>query len=56
MDFGPSVYDKQPDFMIIIPRSIFCVKIGDDKIELKSNVKFSGIHLLYRTEITMIDE
>ncbi|KAK1382016.1 hypothetical protein POM88_019755 [Heracleum sosnowskyi] len=56
LDSGSLLYGEQGILTIIIPRSIFCVRDGDDKIELKTNFEFSGIHLLYKTEITMIDE
>lgn len=37
--------------MVIVPRSILLVRDGDDSIEVSSNVKLLGIHLLYGSEI-----
>ncbi|KAK1382021.1 hypothetical protein POM88_019756 [Heracleum sosnowskyi] len=56
MEFAPWLDNRQGILTIILPRSIFCVRDGDDKIELKSNFMFSGIHLLYKTEITTTHE
>ncbi|KAK1382384.1 hypothetical protein POM88_020119 [Heracleum sosnowskyi] len=42
--------------IIIVPRSIFSFKDGDERIEITANAEILGIHLLHRTEITMIDQ
>lgn len=42
--------------MVIVPRSIFSVKDGDDRIELTFDAEILGIHLMCNTEITKIDE
>lgn len=49
--------NNHPDaHIIIVPRSIFSLKDGDESIELTADAEILGIHLLYRTEITMIDQ
>lgn len=42
--------------MVIVPRSIFLVRDGDDRIEITAEAEIYGIHLLYQTETTMTDE
>ena len=43
--------------MVIVPRSIFSIRDGDDRIELTTkNAEILGIHLLYKTETVMIEE
>lgn len=37
-------------WMVIVPRSIFLARDGDDRIELTANAEIHGIHLLYKTE------
>lgn len=37
-------------WMVIVPRSIFTARDGDDRIELTANAEILGYHLLYKTE------
>lgn len=41
---------NQGSCMVIVPRSIFTVRDGDDRIELTANSEILGIHLLYENE------
>ena len=50
-------YHGYGSLIVIVPSSIFPSKDGDKTIELTSNKQdIHGIHLLYKTEITMISE
>ncbi|KAK1367915.1 hypothetical protein POM88_034007 [Heracleum sosnowskyi] len=59
-------YLTEPDFssMIIVPRTVFSVTDSDDRIEFtahphrwgdEENVEIFGIHLLYKSDVTLID-
>lgn len=42
--------------IVVVPRSIFSLEDADQRIELTANAEILWIHLLCRTEITMIDQ
>ncbi|KAK1382550.1 hypothetical protein POM88_020285 [Heracleum sosnowskyi] len=45
------VYSKSLElFMVMLPRSIFWVSNGDDKLEVESDTNICGMHLLYKRE------
>ncbi|KAK1382303.1 hypothetical protein POM88_020038 [Heracleum sosnowskyi] len=49
--------NESESVMVIVPRSIFSVGYDDDRIEITwDGVIVHGIHILYRTEISMIHE
>lgn len=48
---------KYESLMVMVPKSIFLITDDDHKIELIADtVIIVGIHLLYKTETTVIDD